>query len=403
MKWLYLLGYLSMPAVFVVHYWLGRFAHGEHQAWEPTATFILAGLAIVPLARLMGEATEHLAVRTGPTWGGLLNATFGNAAELIIGIVAISRGLVGVAKASLAGSILGNLLLVAGAAMLVGGWKRERQTFSKAGAETNGGLLTVAVSAMLVPAIFHFSFLGRSVHLIQREQALSTGTSVVLLVVYGLGLFFTLSANRHIFTPPPALTDEDPAGLPLTAGHWTVRKSVIALFLASILVAIFSELLVGSIKQAAEALHWNYIFVGVILVAIIGNAAEHSTAVVLALRNDMDTAMTIAFQSSLQIALFVTPMLVLLSWAFVSGGMHEARRMDMIFTPLEVAGVFLSVVIVVTISRNGESNWFQGVLLLAVYAILGITFFYIPTGETDEHDEGAAPIVARHVLPRSTP
>ncbi|HWE04672.1 MAG TPA: calcium/proton exchanger [Tepidisphaeraceae bacterium] len=397
MKWVYLLGYLAMPAAFVVHYWLGRETGAGRRAWEPTATFILAGLSIVPLARLMGQATEHLAVRTGPTWGGLLNATFGNAAELIIGIVAVSRGLVGVAKASLAGSILGNLLLVAGAAMLAGGWKRERQMFSKAGAETNGGLLTVAVSAMLLPAIFHFSFLGRADHLVQREQGLSIGTSVVLLIVYGLGLIFTLSANRPVFTPAPQLTDEDPAGLSGVAGKWTVRKSMIVLFLASALVAVFSELLVGSVKQAAESLHWNYVFVGVILVAIIGNAAEHSTAVVLAVRNDMDTAMTIAFQSSLQIALFVTPILVLLSWAFTAGGMHEARRMDMIFTPLEVAGVFLSVVIVVTISRNGESNWFEGVLLLAVYAILGITFFYIPAGDSDGYDDGVAPDVPRRV------
>jgi Ca2+:H+ antiporter len=389
MRWINLLGCLAMPVALLVHYWFGRDA-GGFKPWEPTATFALSGIAIIPLAGLMGTATEHLAERTGPTLGGLLNASFGNAAELIIGIVAISKGLNDVAKASLTGSILGNLLLVAGAAMLVGGWKRERQTFSRASAEANAGLLTVAVSAMLLPAIFHFTYLHTDPHLAEHEHGMSTGASIVLLAVYATGLLFTLRTHRHIFSPAPAGGPEDPAGISAIGGGWPVRKSVLALFAASFAIAVFSELLVGSVEQTAHHLGWNKVFVGVIVLAIIGNAAEHSTAVMLAHRNDMDTAMTIAYQSSLQIALFVTPLLVLLSAAFVAGGMKGVHRMDLIFTPLEVVGVFLSVWIVMVIGRNGETNWFEGALLLAVYAILAITFFYIPPAKPDGYDMGDA-------------
>jgi Ca2+:H+ antiporter len=388
MKWIYLLGYLAMPAVALIHLWLGRDAGGGRQAWEPAVTFVLAGLSIVPLARAMGRATESLAIKTGPTVGGLINATFGNAAELIIGIVALTRGLNEVAMASLAGSIMGNLLLVAGASMLVGGWQRERQTYSRAAAEANAGLLVVAVTGMLLPAMFHFSFAGRDPHLASHEQGISIGTSVVLILVYALGLLFTLRTHGHIFSPPPAQTDEDPAGLSGVAVHWSTRKSLLILLLASAAVAFFSEWLVGSVELAAESLHLNFVFVGVILVAIIGNAAEHSTAILLARRNDMDTAMTIVFQSSLQIALFVTPVLMLLSAGFVAAGVPNARMMNLVFSPLEVVGVFVSVAIVVTLSRNGESNWFEGALLLAVYAILAITFFYVPPGGSSGYDVG---------------
>lgn len=378
MKRIYLLGLLAMPAVALVHFWVGREAGGGHKPWEPAATFVLAGLSIVPLARLMGQATEILALKTGPTWGGLINATFGNAAELIIGIVALCRGLNDIAMASLAGSIMGNLLLVAGAAMLAGGWRRERQTFSRDSAEANAGLLVLAVTGMLLPAIFHFSFAGKDRQLAQHEHGISVGTSVVLLLVYGLGLLFTLRTHRHIFSPPPALTDEGPGGISGVAEAWSVRKCVVVLLAATAAVAVFSQWLVVSVHLAAEALRLNAVFVGVILVAVIGNAAEHSTAILLARRNDMDTAMTIVFQSSLQIALFVTPLLVLLSAVLVCCGVREARQLNMVFSALEVVGVFVSVAILVTLSRNGESNWFEGVLLLAVYAILAITFFYIP-------------------------
>ena len=383
MKWLHRLGYLALPAAAIVHLWLGRDSAGGVKTWEPVTTFILAGLAIVPLAGLMGRATEQLAARTGPTWGGLLNATLpGNAAELIIGIVAIQRGLIEVAMASIVGSILGNLLLVAGAAMLAGGWRRERQSYSRPSAEANAGLLVVAVAGMLLPAIFHFSYASRDPEFLRHEHGISIGTSIVLLAVYGLGLLFTLRTHRHIFSCAPSRESESSS----LTGVWPTSRSVLLLFAVSAAVAVLSEWLVGSVERAAGALHLNQIFVGVVVLAIIGNAAEHSTAVLLARRNDMDTAMSIVFQSSLQIALFVAPMLVLLSAFFVRMGLKDARQMDVAFSPLEVVSVFLSVGIIVILSRNGESNWFEGVLLLAIYAILCITFFYIPPAGSGGYD-----------------
>src|SRR3954451_5515302 len=334
MRYLNFLGYVCIPLAALVHYWIGK-----GKPWEPTATFVLAALAVIPLAHLMGEATEHLAERTGPTWGGLLNATFGNAAELIIAVIAISKGLNPIVKASLTGSILGNLLLVAGAAMLVGGWNREKQVFSKEAAEANGGLLVVAVAALLFPAIFDFTFRASDPHFREHEHGISVCTSVILLAVYGLGLLFTLRTHSHLFSPKPAESPEDPAGLSGVHHDWSVKKSVIALLLASAGIGLVAELLVGAADKMAANMGWNHIFVGVILLAIIGNAAEHSTALLLARRNDMDTAMTISFQSSLQIALFVTPFLVLLSGAFVGFGMEHAKRLDLIFSPMEVVAV----------------------------------------------------------------
>lgn len=377
------LGCLAIPLAFGSHLLLGG------RRWEPFITFLLSGIAVIPLARLMGEATGQLAEKTGPTWGGLLNATFGNAAELIIAIIALTKGLNEVVKSSLTGSILGNLLLVSGGAMVVGGWRRPRQTFSRASAQTASALLAVAVVGMLFPAIFHFSFQLSDRHLAEHEAGVSVGTAVVLLIVYGLGLLFTLRTQRHIYSPAPAQSDEDPAGLSAEGG-WSVRNSVLALLLASTLMSAVAELLVRSVEAVAESMHWNRIFVGVILLAIFGNAAEQSTALWLARRNDMETAMSITYQSSLQIALFTTPFLVLLSGALTAAGVQGTSRLDLIFSPMEVAAVLLTVGVVIVIGLNGETNWFEGVLLLAVYAILGITFFYIPTTRPDGYDIGTS-------------
>jgi Ca2+:H+ antiporter len=373
MRYFNMAGYVAIPIAFLVHLWLGK-----GKSWEPTATFILASLGVVPLAHLMGESTEHLSERTGPTWGGLLNATFGNAAELIIAIIAMTKGLNEIVKASLTGSILGNLLLVAGASMLVGGWGREKQRFSKANAESSSGLLLLAVAALLFPAIFHHSFQFTDPHLVTHEHRVSVGTSVILLVVYALGLLFTLKTHAHVFSHAPAQTPEDPPGMG-EAEKWSVKKSVGLLVAGAAGVGVVAELLVGSAETMAKSLGWNHVFVGVILLAIIGNAAEHSTALLLARRNDMDTAMTITYQSSLQIALFVTPFLVLLSTAFVASGMEHARHLDLLFTSMEVVAVLLAVLITAFLGLDGETNWFEGVLLLALYAVLGIAFFFIPS------------------------
>jgi len=387
MRYLNLLGFAAIPIAFLVHKWLGA-----GQSWEPGVTFLLASLGVIPLAHLMGQSTEHLAERAGPTWGGLLNATFGNAAEFIIGIVALTKGLNEVVKASLTGSILGNLLLVGGAAMLAGGLKREKQRFSAHAAEANGGLLALAVAGMLMPAIYHFT--GERLHdprLVEHDHDVSIGTSVILLAVYALGLIFTLRTHAHIFTREPAAEAGGAAGGTQSqaqrtkhagAHHagWSTGKSVTVLLLASAGIGIVAELLVGSAEAMAASLGWNHVFVGVILLAIIGNAAEHSTAILLARRDDMDTAMTITYQSSLQIALFATPALVLISWAMFETGLSpaDAGMLNLVFSPMEVISVVLTVGIVVVLAMNGQTNWFEGVLLLAVYLILAVTFFNLP-------------------------
>jgi Ca2+:H+ antiporter len=394
MRLLLKFGYIALPLAFVVHLLLPAHGPVALRSWEPVLTFLLSGIAIIPLAQLMGEATGQLSIRTGPTLGGLLNATFGNAAELIIAIIALTKGLKDpsksllmndIIKASLTGSILGNLLLVSGGAMLAGGWKRERQNFSRDSAQTNSSMLAVAVAAMLFPAIFHFTYGHTDQHLTEHENGVSVGASLVLLTVYVLGLFFTLKTHHHLFSSAPAESPEEPMGI-ASWETWSVKKSVLTLLLASVLTAIVAELLVGTVEAVGESLHWNRIFVGVILLAIFGNAAEQSTAIILARRGDMETAMTITYQSSLQIALFTTPFLVLLSAVITSLSHGQAHVLDLIFSPMEVAAVLLTVAVVTVVGLNGETNWFEGVMLLAVYAILGITFFYIPTARPDGYD-----------------
>lgn len=375
MRYLNIAGYVAIPLAYVIHF----ACRGAE--WEPIATFILAALGVIPLAHLMGEATEHLTERTGPTWGGLLNATFGNAAELIIAVIALSKGLNEIVKASLTGSILGNLLLVAGASMVAGGWKRERQVFSRNAAEANAGLLSIAVAAMLVPAIFHFA--GERMHdvaLGEHDHRVSIATSCVLLLIYAAGLLFTLRTHAHLLSRQPAVSDEPEEDMasPAHDAGWSVKKSVIVLLLASVGIGLVAELLVGSAEIVAHRFGWNEVFVGVILLAIIGNAAEHSTAVMLAMRDDMDTAMTITYQSSLQIALFAVPFLVLLSAAMTAAGIGESHYLNLLFSPLEVVAVMLAVFTVVILNQNGESNWFEGVLLIGLYALLAIAFFYLP-------------------------
>jgi Ca2+:H+ antiporter len=241
--------------------------------------------------------------------------------------------------------------------------------------------LALAVAMLVAPAIFHYT--AQSLHdvkIVEHEHRISMASSIVLLVVYGLGLLFTLRTHAHIYSPAPARSDEDKPGLSGIHGGWSVKFSVIMLLVASAGIAIVAELLVKSAAQLALTLGWNEIFIGVILLAIIGNAAEHSTAMVLAWRDDMDTAMTIVYQSSLQIALFVTPFLVLVSAVFVATGISPPTHLNLVFSPMEVVSVMVTVLVTVVIGINGESNWFEGVLLLALYLILAICFFYIPGG-----------------------
>jgi len=330
------------------------------------AIFICACLAILPLAKWLGHATEHLASHTGEGVGGLLNATFGNAAELIIAIAALRKGLHEVVKASLTGSIIGNILLVAGLAMLAGGFKFRTQLFQAAAARAQSTLLTLAAIALVIPASFHH-IAGPSGW--PREKDLSLEVSVVLLAVYAASLVFSLVTHKELFRGLPASEDVEPGEV---HDHWSLRRSIAVLAISTVFIAWVSETLVGSVEHAARAFGMTSIFIGVIVVAIIGNAAEHSTAILVALKNRMDLSISIAIGSSIQVALFVAPLLVLASY-FIG-----PRPMDLVFTPAEVIAVVLAVFITGQSASDGESNWLEGLMLLAVYVMLGISFYFLP-------------------------
>jgi Ca2+:H+ antiporter len=338
-----------------------RFLAPDAHIW----IFVVAGLAIVPLAGWMGKATEHLADRTGEGIGGLLNATFGNMAEIIIAIMALREGLPEIVKASLTGSIIGNALLVQGASMLGGGLKFRIQTFNPAGARTRATQLTLAAIALVIPAVYHQLAGGAGA---TREGALSLEISVLLLVVYGLALVFSLHTHTPYFTREAA----EAGRLEAPHGTWSVRRALTVLVGATVVVSLMAEILVGSVEPAAEALGMTEVFVGVIVVAVVGNAAEHSTAILMALEDRMDLAIGIAIGSATQIALFAAPVLVLLSYAI------GPAPMDLVFTPAEVVAVGLSVLIVGQVAEDGESNWLEGVQLLAVYLILAVMFYFLP-------------------------
>jgi Ca2+:H+ antiporter len=332
---------------------------------NPIAIFITSALAIIPLAGWMGRATEHLAEKLGQGIGGLLNATFGNAAELIIALMALRRGLYDVVKASITGSIIGNILLVLGLAILLGGLKYPRQVFNRTAATLGSTLLALSAIALLMPALFHLLVKDKPG---AHEQDLSLEIAIVLIITYILSLIFTLRTHHHLYSGGVESGDGHEAGL---TGGWSKSRSVIVLLGATGLVALMSEFLVGAVETTSHALGLTEVFVGVILVAIIGNAAEHSTAVLVAMKDKMDLALNIAIGSSMQIALFVAPVLVFVSYLF-------GKPMDLLFTTLEVVTVAVSVAILTLIAQDGESNWMEGVLLLAVYTILGLTFYMLP-------------------------
>jgi len=334
------------------------------------ALFITSALGVIPTAALMGRATEELAARSGPGIGGLLNVTFGNAPELIIALFAVEKGLHEVVKASLVGSILGNILLVLGAAMLVGGWGRDRQTFDRTAASAQSAMLLLAAVALVMPAVFEM-VQGRGLPSPGAEivdygntvETLSLFVAIVLIGSYVAGLLFSLRTHKDLFNPMHDGEDE---------GHeadWTVRQSVLALAGAGVAVGVMSEILVGSISETAEHIGLSEFFIGVIVVAIVGNAAEHWVAVLVAYKNKMDLAVNIAIGSSAQIALFVAPVLVLMSYVL---GPHP---MALVLNGFELASILLAVTIANHVTNEGESTWFEGVQLLAVYLLLGGAFY----------------------------
>ncbi len=323
--------------------------------------FISAALAIIPLAGLLGRATEHLTAYVGAGVGGLLNASLGNAAELIIALAALREGLHDVVKASLTGSILGNILLVLGASMIAGGMKYERQKFNQTAAGLGASLLLLSAVGLIIPALFHLTASDRGIAV---ERELSLEISVVLFAIYIMSLVFSLRTHRHVYQGEHEMSA---SGEKL----WSRGRAIVVLTASTVMVAAMSELLVGALEHAAETLGLTQVFVGVILVALVGNAAEHSTAVMVAMKNKMDLALSIAVGSSLQIALLVAPVLVFCSYLF-------GTPLDLIFTPFEVAAVTISVLIVGFVSMDGESHWMEGVMLVGVYAMLAMAFYFLP-------------------------
>jgi Ca2+:H+ antiporter len=333
--------------------------------------FVTSALGVIPTAALMGEATEHLAARSGPGIGGFLNVTFGNAPELIIAFFALNEGLQEVVKASLIGSILGNILLVMGAAMFIGGRKRERQRFDRTAANVTALMLLLAVVALIMPALFEL-VQGEGLPRPDEEahnypsdvENLSIAVALVLLATYIAGLIFSLRTHKDLFNPEHGPEDH-------VAEPWSVRKSVLMLAGAGVAVGLMSEILVGSISEASESIGLSPFFVGIIVVAIVGNAAEHWVAIYFAARDKMDLAVNIAIGSSAQIALFAAPVLVLLS--LVVGDFPMA----LVFNGFELGAVVLAVFIAQQVVAEGESTWFEGLQLLAVYAVLGLTFYFV--------------------------
>jgi len=337
----------------------------------PALIFSTSAIGVIPTAALMGRATEELADRAGPGIGGLLNVTFGNFPELLIAFFALREGLHEVVKASIIGSVLGNVLLVMGGSMLVGGLRRERQSFNRRAARSQATMLILASAALVMPAVFALVEGGglpkpgaELVDFSSSVEDLSLTVAIVLLVAYAGGLWFSLISHRDLFNPPAEVEEVE------GAEPWTIRRSVILLAIAGIAVGVMSEILVGSIAETAESVGLTEFFIGAVIVAIVGNAAEHWVAVYVAAKDKMDLAVNIAVGSAAQVALFVGPLLVVVSF-FVG-----PQPLPLVFNGFELGGILLAVIIASHITGQGESTWFEGLMLLALYTVLAAAFLY---------------------------
>ncbi|MBD2440648.1 calcium/proton exchanger [Nostoc sp. FACHB-110] len=338
--------------------------------WGDLIVFITAGLAILPLAAWMGTATEEIAVVVGPTLGGLLNATFGNATELIIALVALKAGLVNVVKASITGSIISNLLLVMGLSMFLGGIRHKEQTFQPIVARVNASSMNLAVIAILLPTAMNYTSQGIGE---KTVQDLSLAVAVVLILVYALTLLFSMKTHAYLYDVGVAEVEAQVEESSHAKPNVLLWSGV--LLVCTLLVAVESEMLVDTLEVATSQLGLSALFTGVILVPIVGNAAEHATAVTVAMKDKMDLSVSVAVGSSMQIALFVAPVLVIAGWFF-------GQPMDLDFNPFELVAVAVSVLIANSISSDGKSNWLEGTLLLAAYTVLGFAFYFHPVIES---------------------
>ncbi|MFQ5552922.1 MAG: calcium/proton exchanger [Thermoplasmata archaeon] len=329
---------------------------------DPLLLLIVSSLAVLPLAYLMGVATEELAKHMGPALGGLFNVSFGNAVEIIIGIAALRAGLVQLVQASLTGSIIGNILLVLGLSMLAGGLRHKRQTFERRAATTRSTLLVLATVGLVMPSLFVLATADPV-----PQGTLITVTiaiAVLLLVAYGGALLFSFHTHRHLFNPRGEMEGE--------VVHWSRGYAVLILGVATALVAVVSEVLIETVKVSIEEFGFSQLFLGVIVISIVGNAAEHGSAVVLAWRNRMNLSVSIALSSSTQIALFAAPFLVFAS--LIIGNV-----LTFSFGIFELIAIGLAVAIAGAVANDGESNWFEGMMLLIVYAIIAVAFFFLPS------------------------
>ena len=351
-----------------------EFVHADH-----IIIFVIAAIALIPLAKLIGDSTEHLSIHYGTSLGSLLNVTFGNAAEIIIAIVAINAGLLELVKASISGAILGNILLIFGLSILAGGFKYKEQFFNRENTGLQASMLFLAIIGLAVPTVLvNTVYLkdgsgGMNVENQVSVQILSDVLAFLLLAVYIAGILFTFFTHKHVFTQPISREhqkEEEKGSKENHITHWSKKKSFLLLGLSMAGVIVVSEILVGSVEATTEEFGFGELFVGAIIVGIVGNAAEHSSAIILARKGKIDLSIGIAAGSGTQIALFVVPILVI-------AGIIMNKPFTLVFTLYELATIFLAAIILNLISNDGKSNWFEGVMLTVVYIIIAIGFFFI--------------------------
>jgi Ca2+:H+ antiporter len=337
---------------------------------DPVLIFVLSAAAIIPLADFVGEATEELSVHTGPRLGGLLNATLGNAAELIITIFALREGLVDLVRASITGSIMGNLLLVLGLSLVFGGLKNGRQTFDRHTAGMNATLLILAVVALMIPSLFDVAIQDNQA----AELGLSEGVAIVMIILYGLMVYYSFTQGRVLVEEGQGLQEGHSEGQSAAGHHtpkWTLQQSAIVLALSTIGIVLMSEALVGAVEHVTEEIGLTELFIGIIVIPLVGNVAEHLVAVEVAYKNKMELSLAVSLGSSLQIALFVAPVLVFISLFF-------EETLLLVFTSFELIALFAASIIAAFVAQDGESNWLEGSMLLGVYIMLGLAFYYLP-------------------------
>ena len=338
---------------------------------NPILLFIVSILSLIPLAKLIGDSTEHLASHYGSTVGSLLNVTFGNAAEIIIGIIAISAGLIDLVKASIIGAILGNIMLIFGLSMIVGGIRHKEQSFNRENAGLQSSMIFLSIIGLAIPTLLAITaFQPESVNGEIKIQLLSDSLAIILLCVYIAGIIFTFVTHKYLFTSAVHSNENNNALSSISLKHWSKKKSFLILGLSMLGVVVVSEILVGSVEETGKRLGFGEMFVGAIIVGIVGNAAEHSSAILLARKGKIDLSIGIAAGSGTQIALFVVPILVF-------AGIALGQPFTLEFTLYELVTLFLAAIILNLIAHDGKSNWFEGVMLTAVYIIIALGFYFL--------------------------